>query len=96
MDGDVLAEGSQVLTTEGVCRDVIQGLLLQRIDRGEIQLGIRGVLFSCLCAWGFVYSLSFLWMLAQTWRVPGGQCWRSLKRRHWNEILRVMLKFSGR
>lgn len=36
MDGDILAMGCQVLTTEGVCRDVIQGLLLQRIDRGEL------------------------------------------------------------
>lgn len=33
MDGDILAMGWQVLTTEGVYRDVIQGLLLQRIDR---------------------------------------------------------------
>ncbi|XP_028711784.1 protein Niban 3 isoform X1 [Peromyscus leucopus] len=33
VDGDILAMGCQVLTTEGVCRDVIQGLLLQRIDR---------------------------------------------------------------
>ncbi|NP_001094378.1 protein Niban 3 [Rattus norvegicus] len=32
-DGDILAVGCQVLTTEGVYRDVIQGLLLQRIDR---------------------------------------------------------------
>ncbi|XP_041530120.1 protein Niban 3 [Microtus oregoni] len=33
VDGDILAVGSQALTTEGVCRDVIQGLLLQRVDR---------------------------------------------------------------
>ncbi|XP_028640659.1 niban-like protein 2 isoform X2 [Grammomys surdaster] len=33
VDGDILATGCQVLTTEGVYRDVIQGLLLQRIDR---------------------------------------------------------------
>ncbi|XP_021075338.1 niban-like protein 2 [Mus pahari] len=33
VDGDILAMGWQVLTTEGVYRDVIQGLLLQRIDR---------------------------------------------------------------
>ncbi|XP_052018689.1 protein Niban 3 isoform X8 [Apodemus sylvaticus] len=32
-DGDILAVGWQVLTTEGVYRDVVQGLLLQRIDR---------------------------------------------------------------
>ncbi|KAK7805128.1 hypothetical protein U0070_004254 [Myodes glareolus] len=35
VDGDILTMGCQVLTTEGVCRDVIQGLLLQRVDRGE-------------------------------------------------------------
>nr|XP_048283141.1 protein Niban 3 isoform X4 [Myodes glareolus] len=34
VDGDILTMGCQVLTTEGVCRDVIQGLLLQRVDRG--------------------------------------------------------------
>ncbi|XP_057608670.1 protein Niban 3 [Chionomys nivalis] len=33
VDGDILAMGSQALTTEGVCRDVIQGLLLQRVDK---------------------------------------------------------------
>nr|XP_021493785.1 niban-like protein 2 isoform X4 [Meriones unguiculatus] len=38
VDGDILAVGSQVLTTEGVCRDVIQGLLLQRIDREVKQI----------------------------------------------------------
>ncbi|XP_076770546.1 protein Niban 3 isoform X3 [Arvicanthis niloticus] len=38
VDGDILAMGCQVLTTEGVYRDVIQGLLLQRIDKGEFQL----------------------------------------------------------
>ncbi|XP_052018683.1 protein Niban 3 isoform X3 [Apodemus sylvaticus] len=37
-DGDILAVGWQVLTTEGVYRDVVQGLLLQRIDRGEFHL----------------------------------------------------------
>ncbi|XP_031196109.1 protein Niban 3 isoform X3 [Mastomys coucha] len=33
VDGDILAMGWQVLTTEGVYKDVIQGILLQRIDR---------------------------------------------------------------
>lgn len=33
VDGDILAVGCQALTTEGVCKDVIQGLLLQRVDR---------------------------------------------------------------
>ncbi|KAL1773003.1 niban 2 [Sigmodon hispidus] len=33
VDGDILVVGCQVLTTEGVCKDVIQSLLLQRIDR---------------------------------------------------------------
>lgn len=50
MDGDILAMGCQVLTTEGVCRDVIQGLLLQRIDRGELP----GV-----AQWSLAQSLSF-------------------------------------
>lgn len=50
MDGDILAIGCQVLTTEGVCRDVIQGLLLQRIDRGELP----GV-----AQWNLAQSLSF-------------------------------------
>ncbi|XP_021078758.1 protein Niban 3 isoform X2 [Mesocricetus auratus] len=36
VDGDIPAMGCQVLTTEGVCRDVIRGLLLQRID-GELR-----------------------------------------------------------
>uniref|UniRef100_A0A2K5EKS7 Niban apoptosis regulator 3 n=1 Tax=Aotus nancymaae TaxID=37293 RepID=A0A2K5EKS7_AOTNA len=34
-EGDVLAVGSQALTTEGIYEDVIRGCLLQRIDRGE-------------------------------------------------------------
>lgn len=34
-EGDVLAVGSPALTTEGIYRDVVQGVLLQRIDRGE-------------------------------------------------------------
>lgn len=41
MDGDILAMGCQVLTTDGVYRDVIQGLLLQRIDRGELPMWLR-------------------------------------------------------
>ncbi|XP_017499982.3 protein Niban 3 isoform X2 [Manis javanica] len=32
-EGDVLAVGSPALTTEGIYRDVVQGVLLQRIDR---------------------------------------------------------------
>ena len=34
-EGDVLAVGSQALTTEGIYEDVIRGCLLQRIDQGE-------------------------------------------------------------
>uniref|UniRef100_A0A2K5K3R5 Niban 1/2/3 domain-containing protein n=1 Tax=Colobus angolensis palliatus TaxID=336983 RepID=A0A2K5K3R5_COLAP len=34
-EGDVLAMGSQALTTEGIYEDVIRGCLLQRIDRDE-------------------------------------------------------------
>lgn len=55
--------GCQVLTTEGVYRDVIQGLLLQRIDRGELPTVAQGSLlplpghtepcsvsvYSCVC-----------------------------------------------
>ena len=59
MDGDILAMGWQVLTTEGVYRDVIQGLLLQRIDRGELPTVAQGASCPCLCTLSLVQSLSF-------------------------------------
>lgn len=46
MDGDVLAMGGQVLSTEGVFRDAIQGLLLQRIEGGKSG---EPVVLSCGC-----------------------------------------------
>lgn len=59
MDGDILAMGCQVLTTEGVHRDVIQGLLLQRIDRGEFPSVAQGASCPCLCTLSLVQSPCF-------------------------------------
>ena len=42
-EGDVLAVGSPALTIEGIYEDVIRGVLLQRINRGEPHpLRLRG------------------------------------------------------
>lgn len=59
MDGDILAMGWQVLTTEGVYKDVIQGVLLQRIDRGELSTVAQGASSFCVCTLSLVQSLSF-------------------------------------
>lgn len=34
-EGDVLAVGSPALTIEGIYKDIVQGVLLQKIDGGE-------------------------------------------------------------
>lgn len=86
MDGDILAMGCQVLTTEGVYRDVIQGLLLQRIDRGELPTVAQGVSCPCLCTQPrsvLTEVLSCGW-----WHRPGGSaCWSCMKGRHWDEVV---------
>nr|XP_035140075.2 protein Niban 3 isoform X3 [Callithrix jacchus] len=45
-EGDVLAMGSQALTTEGIYEDVIRGCLLQRIDR-ELEKALGASDVSC-------------------------------------------------
>uniref|UniRef100_A0A2K6U0L0 Niban apoptosis regulator 3 n=1 Tax=Saimiri boliviensis boliviensis TaxID=39432 RepID=A0A2K6U0L0_SAIBB len=45
-EGDVLAVGSQALTTEGIYEDVIRGCLLQRIDR-ELKKALGASDVSC-------------------------------------------------
>ncbi|KAL2763351.1 protein Niban 3 isoform b, partial [Daubentonia madagascariensis] len=48
-EGDVLAVGSQALTTEGIYEDVIRGVLLQRINR-ELRKALGASDISCTLA----------------------------------------------